>query len=266
MRRFAVIMPITALIAGAAGLFLRYTELNTVFDSVTGFAERGAKVSYYLMLLSVAAFVVSIIYALIVRFTTKASSEYERAFAPASMLYLVIHVILGLAMLFAAYLYWRDATANFALTPFDIVFIVFAALTGISLIFMACGAYKGKSGTGICIFSVIPAIFFCIWLILIYKRHSSDPVLLNFCYQCLAAAFAALSFYYGAGFVFGRPKPAKTIVAFFMSIFFCTVVLLDNISKSELIIYVVVIVTQLVNSAEFIRNLEKRSPVEMAEE
>ncbi len=71
MRRTSLFVPLFALIAGIAGFFLRQTELNTVFDSVTGLAEKGAPVTISLIALSVFFAAASILLSVLITRTTK---------------------------------------------------------------------------------------------------------------------------------------------------------------------------------------------------
>ena len=258
MRRFAFVMPFIALILGIGALFLRYTEINTVFDATTGLPEQNALVTLILIGVSVVVILMAVIFGIVVAKKYDANTEYTRAFSPSGLLYLGVFFILGLGLIAAAVMYYLDQREVMVLL--DMFFAAFAVLTGVSLIFLARSAYKGRGGSELCVFGVIPVFFMCIWLILTYKQHASDPVILDYAYECVAASAAALSFYFGAGYIFKKPKPGKTVFSYLLTIFFCTLVLADDMLLPVKIFLGVIIIAQFINCIEFIRNLKKKQP------
>jgi hypothetical protein len=123
------------------------------------------------------------------------------------------------------------------------------------MMFMARGAYKGRSGGELMMFSIIPPLFFCFWLILVYKDNVANPVILRFAYQCLALAAGALGAYFSAGFVFGKAAAGKTLFSFLVTIFFSAVVLADEMPTPAKIIYAVTLVGSFMNAVVLLRNL-----------
>jgi hypothetical protein len=167
-------------------------------------------------------------------------------------------VILGLAVIGGSVLYFLDMKGSIQFL--DLVFAVFGIFSGISLIVLARGAYKGRGGSEMCLFSVIPSVFFCIWLIMTYKEHAPDPVILDYAYISLAIAAAALSYYYAAGYVYQKAKPGKTIFSYLLTIYFCLVALADQQPASLSILLAAVVLASLINTGVFIRNLAKKMP------
>jgi hypothetical protein len=255
MRKSAAVIPVLALIAGALGFAVRQMEVNTAFESVTGFAKRNAPVTTMLIALSGLVLVLAALFALLVIMKFKAVNDYSKAFAPKGFLYIVAQFILALGWLAADILCFFEKRA--VLTVVDIVWIFLAAVTAFALIFLARGAYKGHGGKELFLFSIIPPIFFCYWLIILYKDNAANPVLLSYCYQCLALASAALSFYFSAGFVFKKSATARSLISFLVTIYFCAVVLADTIILPLKIIFGITIIFQLINTVVFIRNLRR---------
>lgn len=259
MRKCAVILPAIALAAGIAGLFLRHKELEIVFDSTTGLMEPGAPVTMALLGLSAVIILMSIIFAAIVTRGYDAKMEYVRAFSQSSLIYLAVTFLLALVMLFADAMCFTALMKRGSPQAVEVVFIIFAALTAISFVVMARGAYKGRSGPEMMLFGVIPSVFLCLWMVIMYMEKASDPVVLGYGYQCIAIAAAALSFYYGAGFVFKKTNPGKTVFTYLLTIYFCTVILLDNISIWPRLFFAVILVVQFLNAVLFIGNLIKKT-------
>ena len=258
MRKFAVIMPGFALIAGVFGFILRRRELETVFDAVTGLPERGAGVTLGLIMLSVAVLVIGLIFSIAAKVKYDSPQGFENAFGTHSVAYPLFFLVIGLLWLAAAVLHFfnRDYTETVA----ELYFSVLAGLAAISSIFFAVEVYKNPGRKLKLGLSVVPTLFTCFWLILLYRRNASNPVLLTYVYHCLALIAATVSFYLYAGFVFNKSAPGKTIFFCAASIFFCTVTLADEHALWARVILAVIIAVNFVNGAMLIKNLERRNP------
>jgi hypothetical protein len=269
MRKSAVVMPLLALVAGVVGFFLRRTEVDTVFNPVTGLASTDAPVTILLIGLSALAVVGAAVFAAAISRRYKAETEYTRAFAPRGFLYLAVSFLLGLVWLASAAWYFVEKRAaalsampaGFAgrVSVVDFIFTVLAALSAISVIILARGAYKGKGGSEMLLFSVIPPVFFCFWLVILYKENAANPVLLAYCYQVLAIAAATLGYYFSAGFVFGKAVTGRAIASILAAVYFCTLVIADGISQPMKLMFGVTAVNMLMNAVVFLRNLKSRA-------
>lgn len=268
MRKSAVVIPALALIAGICGFLIRRVEINTAFEADTGFAVRGAPVTLALIAVSGAVIALAVLAGILASVRMKAENDYTRAFAPGSFLYLAVSSILGIAWLGADVLYFfsvygQGGTIGLAGSPIisilDIIFIFLAAVSALSVIFLARGAHKGRGGSDLLIFSVIPSVFFCFWLIILYKNNASNPVILSFAYQCLAIAAATLSFYFSAGFVYKKAATGKTLFSFLVTIFFCAVSIADNIGLPLKIMFGLMVLYAFMNAIVFLRNLKSKN-------
>jgi hypothetical protein len=260
MRKSAVAIPIIALIAGAFGFFIRQTELNTAFESVTGLAKRNAQPTLILIGLSVAVIVLAAVFAIIAGSKYKAENDYSKVFAPKGYLYIGVSFLLGLGWIVADALYLLNKSGT-ALSFIDIVFIFLSAVAALAVIVLARGAYKGRGGNEMLLFSIVPSIFFCYWLIILYKNNAANPILLSYCFQCIAIAAAALSYYFSAGFVYNKSVTGRALFSFLVTIFFCAVVLADNVILPIKMIFAVTMILQFVNTVIFIRNLKRKSEI-----
>lgn len=256
MRKYAVVLPLLALIVGAAGFLLRMMEVNSEFEMTTGFAKRDGQTAIILIGLSVAVIVLAAVVGLVSTLTGKADNEYGRTFSPKSFGYIAVSFLLGLIWIAADFIYFFSLQRNGAVSIIDFIFIFLSALSAFSVIFLARGAYKGHGGTEMLLFSVVPSVFFCFWLIVLYKNNAANPVLLSYCYQALAIAAAAISYYFSAGFVFGKAVTGRMLFSFLLAIYFCAVVLADKIGLPVKIFFAVTLCIQLMNTVVFIRNLK----------
>jgi hypothetical protein len=258
MRKSAVMMPLAFLLAGVLGLFVRRWELDTVFDSATGLTARYAPVTLLLIGLSAAALVLSAVLGIVVASRHKAEPEYGRAFKPGSFRYVGASFIFGLGLLAAVVLQYFRRSATGIVTIIDWIFLLLAALTAVSVILLAMGAYTRRRGGRMILFSIIPPLFFCFWLIVLYKDNAKNPVLLDYCYQSLAIAASALSFYFGAGYVFKKPAVGWTVFSNLITVFFCVLVLADNVGLPLRLIFGIVALVAWINANAFIRNLKPK--------
>ncbi|NLA86521.1 MAG: hypothetical protein GX847_04400 [Clostridiales bacterium] len=255
MRKSAVAMPVFALVAGAFGFLIRRIEVNTAFEIATGFAKRDAWSTPVLIALSGFVIILAVLFALLTVTKFKAENDFSKAFAPRGFLYIGAMFILALGWLVTDVFYFLEKRTD--LTAIDIIWIFLAAVTALSLIFLARGAYKGRGGGEMHLFSIIPPIFFCYWLIILYKDNAANPVLLSYCYQCLAIAAAALSFYFSAGFVYKKSVTGRSLASFLVTIYFCAVVLAENTVLPLKIFYGITLLVQFINVIVFIRNLKR---------
>lgn len=269
MRKSAVVIPILALVAGVLGFILRRTEVDTIFNPVTGLAGTDAPVTMLLIGLSVLVVLGAAAFAVAASRRHKAEPDYTRAFAPRGFLYLAVSFLLGLIWLASAVWYFVEKrAAAMSVMPagftgrvslIDMIFTVLAALSAISVIILARGAYKGKGSSEMLLFSVIPPVFFCFWLVILYKDNAANPVLLAYCYQVLAIAAATLGYYFSAGFIFGKAVTGRAITSMLAAIYFCTVAIADGIGQPMKLMFGVTAVSMLMNAVVFLRNLKSRA-------
>ena len=250
-------MPLVALIAGAGGFLIRRNEINTVFDTVTGLARRGSDVTLMLIALSAVFLLAVLIFSLIASSKYTSPPEFENAFGTDTIAYPLLFSLLGIAWLGASVKYFIDAYADGIFPVIELFFSLLSALSAISVIFFAVEVFQNPQCKSKFLLSVIPSLFLCFWLILLYRNNASNPVLLSYCYQCLAIITSALGFYFTSGFVFGKTAPGKTAFFCLASVFFCFITLADNISVGTKIIFAAIIGLNLIHASMLIRMLNR---------
>lgn len=241
-KQYAV--PVIALGAGAVGAVLRYIQINTVYEPVTGLARVMAPVSAALAGWSALVVLVTLLYGKKTVPETKDRLTYTEAFG-CCKLGLLIAVIAAAVMAFAAVknpdvhtVYIGGIGVNF--------FAILGAAAGVSLAVLAYAGYKGRDGIELNLFSVIPAAFFCYLMALEYKGGSTSPVLINYCYGCIAFGAAAVRYFYCAGHTYGRAKAWITFTVMPCCVYFMTLTLADSRNiYMRLIIAAEVLITML---------------------
>ena len=250
-------MPLAALIAGIAGFFLRKKELSLAIDPITGLAERWSKYTLLLGLLSAVAAAVFIIYGILAMRGRDVKPSYKGALSPTGIFTFFLALLGCAAMIAGAVMYFLSMRAIKSSLA-DTVFALFAALSGIGQAALVCGAYKNKSGGSSHIAAVAAPLFLCLWLVITYKNNSTDPELLNYCGMCLALMAAILSFYFSAGYAFGRNGKTCSVIFGLLAVYTCTVAAADFTALSLRLILVGIIVLSGVNTCSLVVNSEKK--------
>ena len=255
-------MPFLALLAGTSGYYLRLLELWSVFEvqpAGQSLPKAGAGVTYALISVTVGFLIVDFLFALNAKRKHASPPGFQNAFGTEPLTYPFIFLAAGLAWLGATVKHFVDLNALGAIPLPEICFSVLSALSAISIALFAVEMYQDPRRKVSLALSIVPTIFMCFWLIMFYSRNSSNPVLLSYCYQCLAIVTSTLGFYFTSGFIYNKPAPGRTIFAFLAAIYFCFVTLADDHSTSIKIIFITLIVINVINSSMLIRRMQKRA-------
>lgn len=256
MRKSALFMPLAAIIAGAFGFALRTKELDTVFDSATGLAERFDPVTVALIVFSLFMTAVFVVFSLCVMKKNRAANSCA-AIAPPAGGMLLVYVIIALFMFAGAALLILESEHNYG-KLMTYIFALFAVLTGAAYIAVPFSAAHGKNKDLMCGISVMPAIFYSLWLVAAYRESAADPVLLNYYYECLALSALALSSYYYAGFAFSKAVPSAMLVTGLVSIYLCILILADSNRTPITLMLISACMAQTANTAVLLFRLEQK--------
>ena len=252
-------MPFLSLLAGAAGFYLRLVELMNVFDIRTGLPERGAAITIGLLALCAAFLIFALLFSIKVGVKYKSPGKFENAFGTDPLTYPFALSVIGVIWLGATVKYFIDINSVRALLTSELCFSVLSALAAISVAFFAIEMYQDPRRKMTFALSIIPTLFMCFWLILLYKQNAANPVLLSYCYECLAIIASALGFYFTSGFVYNKPAPGKAVFTYFAAIFFCFITLADNHSLTIRLIFAALIAVNITYSSMLIRNLRVKT-------
>lgn len=249
-------MPFFALAAGAVGLYLRLMELICVFDELTGLPQRGARETITLIVFSAAVLLIAFLLSLRVTLKYKALPGFENAFGTAPLSYPLVFTLIGIVWFGATVKHFFELRAGGWMPQIELYFLILSALSAISVAFFAIEMYQDPRRRIIIALSIVPSLFMCFWLVIMYRQNATNPILLSYAYYCLAIISSALGFYFTSGFVYNKPAPGKAIFSYLAAIYFCFVTLADSHSTSTKIIFAVIIAINVVYSSMLIRNLE----------
>jgi len=258
MRISAFFVPFFSILACVGGFFLRSSELLNVFDPITGLPDRDATTTFWLISLSFAFLLLITIFAISATIRHKSPRGFENAFGTDPVFYPVVFILIGIVWLIGTYLFFSDHQIAGSLQVIDIYFIALSALAAICVTLFAIEMFQDSRRKAQYMLSIVPTIFFCFWLVLLYRQNASNPILLSYVYQCLALVAAALSFYFTSGFLYDKPGPGKAIVSYCAAIYFCGVTLADPHPLSMRLIFSAIIIASIIHLSMLLRNLQRK--------
>ena len=254
MRIASFFMPLFALLSGAVGYYMRLSELMNVFDERTGLALRGARESYILIAVSAGFLILTTLFSIRVAVKRQAPRGFENAFGTDPVTYPLVFCVIGVVWLGATVKHFLNLYATGSLPMTEIYFLVLSALAAISVAYFAIEMYQDPRRKMVFALSIVPTLFMCFWLIILYRQNATNPVLLSYVYQCLAIIASALAFYFTSGFVYGKPAPGKTVFSYFAAIYFCFVTLADGHTTEIKLIFASLIAVNVLYSSKLLRN------------
>ena len=257
MRKLAFLPPVCALALGAVGFIFRKEVLDTAFDAA-GLAVPGSHSALMLLYLAGAAAVICILLGAIIGGVRKSVPEYVKMFY-GGLLNIVVNIVIAAAFIYACYLVYIRYGSFSELSVLQLLFLIFAVLSAIAFIVAAVGSYRRKGSGALSVFSLAPALFFCIWLIVFYKENSVNPTLIRFAYHCVAFAVTAIAFFAASGYAFEKSGKVLYLITALLAIFLCTMCAADFTgSLPEIILLGATVVELVINTTLFIANLRPR--------
>ncbi len=219
MQKQAWLFSMTATVLGAFGVLLRWLQCETIFDAETGLPVRGAFISYLLVVVLI-AFVAGLWWLAGKMNLDGAREEPEDALAlPCRET--------GWALTAAAVVAGGGAILMF-FTKNDMLLRITALLGLLSAAVLAMTPSLPRWGGFGAFLSVIPVVFFCLWMVVFYKQNSTNPIVWRYAVQILAMAACLLGVFRLSGYVFYRMKPRRAIFACGLALTFALTVLMDE--------------------------------------
>ena len=262
MRIATFFMPFAALLSGAAGFFLRQNELWNIFDVKTGLPERGAAETYALIAVSAVFLLFVLSFCIWISVKRVSPKGFENAFGTDPLTYPFTFAVVAFVWLGATVKYFLDYVPFEPLPLIELCFSILSALAAISVALFSIEMYQDPRRKMTFAMSIVPTIFMCFWLGIMYRENASNPILLDYVYYCLAIITSALAFYFTSGFVYNKPSPGKALFFYFSAIYFCFVTLADDHVFTIKLIFCSILAMNVIYSAKLIRHLRRKEPQE----
>ena len=246
--RKELVLPVTAIVGGAIGFFLRRLELATAFEPDTGLPIEGMPVTWALIALSAAVAVVLLLLCLGVgkgfeggydqAFRARDAAPYMMGMTAGAFLTAAAGVLLLLKLprLYAEASLETSGFPMFSLVPM-VLLAVLCLCSAWSMLMLGKNNYRGEEKGKYSAWLLIPAYTCCMWLIVSYQEHSGDPIILDYVYQLFSVIAAVLGGYFLSGFGFGRSRPAAAAFFSAESMYFALVTLADAHEPAFLLLY-----------------------------
>lgn len=216
-------MTLAAIVLGLLGLTLRRLQLTYAFDS-----SRLPISGHWLTIVLCAACVLGTIsLALCVRRLTRREA-FAANFPPCRICFGLSAVAAALLLLGSAGEVWSAMRTSYGTpTLMQLLPGFFGVLAAMCIFMAAAGKYKGaRPMTAL---YLVPFFFVAVWLVLDFKNSwSSDPVILDYCFELFAMLSAMTALYHLAGFCFDRGRRARTAFWCLTGTVFCTISIADG--------------------------------------
>ena len=246
--RKELVLPVTAIVGGAIGFFLRRLELATAFEPDTGLPIEGMPVTWALIALSAAVAVVLLLLCLGVgkgfeggydqAFRARDAAPYMMGMTAGAFLTAAAGVLLLLKLprLYAEASLETSGFPMFNLFPIALLSVL-CLVSAWSVLMLGRNNYRGQGRGKYSAHLLLPAYTCCMWLIVSYQEHSGDPIILDYVYQLFAVIAAVLGCYFLSGFGFGRGRPAAAAFFSAEAMYFALVTLADTHEPAFLLLY-----------------------------
>ena len=227
MQKNAWTYALSGTVLGAFGLLLRWLQCEIIFDE-NGLPAKNAPMSWLLVIYMV--IMVAVLWWLAGRICSGPTPEEPEEVMAAVTREATVFLVLGAAAvaLGAAYMFLRI---------YDTIFRVTALMGILSAPVMALYPSLNRWGGFGAGLSLIPVAFFAVWLVAFYKTNAVDPTLWNYAMEILAIAGCLLASYRCSAYLFYRADARHGIFACAVGTAFSLMVLMDQITAGERILF-----------------------------
>lgn len=220
-----ILSPLFALLLGVCGAF-SYWKL--MLGSVDGLPAPGEPASIVLIVLCVVAAALFLFFALKSKGMQGGSLYTMPCTIRAALLLgcaatLLLSAVLHLKTVVEAYT-MGGSLLSYVL---ELVLVVLSVPTVISAAFLAKDAKEGTGRSHDSMTVLFPVLYGWFWLIDVYRRHSSNPVLWQYLFLLLAAIALLVAAHGRASFSFGDSKPRLTVFACMSALFLAPISLVS---------------------------------------
>lgn len=234
MQKNTLTIPAATLVMGIFGAFLRWLQSMIIFEE-TGLVTPGETISVVYTVYSLLAAAAMVCIARIWKKRFACPTDVSTALHVCSALPTAITwgfcVICGIA---ALVLMFTAGSAHYPTMQrcFGAAGIVAAAC------FPALPIRQGEGASARTGAAYLP-LFFCYWLVLLYRTDAENPVLWAYAPEILAVAAGTMAFYYVAAYFYGRARPAAALLFLQLSAFLNLCVAFDTMSVAHKALFLV---------------------------
>lgn len=223
----SIALPALAVAGGMAGFFLRRLQLASAYLPDQGLFLHGAPATYLLLGLMA---LLALLFLLLVWRPREGLDDFLPAFGSPSPGQMTVFAAAGLLMMAAGMIGLFSGLRNVQLWQLDPEEYQLSALAsrlltaalclpaGNGVLLMGRMAYRGELNTAGCFLAPFPALAGLVWVFSAHLKHGTEPVLMKYGFSLFAALLLTLAHYYAAGFLYGKPRPRRTLFCALMGI------------------------------------------------
>lgn len=246
--------PVLALVIGAFAAALRWNMLATAFEPDTGLMKNGEVSVMLLCAITGAVLLGAAVFALCLGKRYAPADTFQRGYKNNSVTVMGLSVLAGLAVAAGGVL---GFLGDMERSVTDTVLYALAAASGLCIVVLSVTAYTGKENSFAGIANITPSLYFVCRLALCYRDNAAEPAVLSYCFFLMTLAAASVSFYYAAGFYYGRAKVFGTAVSHLLGVYFCCMALGEGMGLTETLIAAGTLVYLFFSSASAMRNFKR---------
>ena len=222
------------LLASVLGLFLRWLQLTRVFDS-DGLPTTGHPLTLGLSIYCVVVVVAIAVFCLRLPKRKTAQAVYRRsrvstATAAAAGVLLLVACLLRIVQS----LLGLHGTSQQFLSALSILVDVFGFVSALCILAAAAKRYTGRKSNAA--LYIVPFLYIMCRLVLDFKSWSSDPIILDYCFQLFALICTMSGAYRIGGFCFDEGRRRLTAFWSMAGVFF-SIVAMPGSEVGELYFY-----------------------------
>ena len=214
--------------AGAFGVFFRWLQLQLAFDD--GLA--GPSLWNFVVPLSILA-AAWIFRRFVEQFRDdrcRLPKSFHGALKNDLLLYRLVRVAIGAVMCLGALLLFAKSETD-PHVGFLRVLSAVGFLTGLSWPLLLREANRDPRERRVwllCLYAMLPVLFFVVWLVYDYALNSLNSVIWAYAVEVLTVCVSMLAFFRMAGFAYGQPNAEKSLRLCMLGAFLCLMSLADE--------------------------------------
>jgi len=235
MKQLAIKVSGSAAVLSAFGFSARWLQNITIFEEETGLAKSGAFSSWLVVLLILGS-AIGLGIVLIPTLTLGVSDNPAADVRSDSRIYKAVCAAAGGAICISGALMLLNSGSQ-TFPTLQRVLAILAIFTGGSIIYIGAKGKEDADSPLSCLFTLIPVLFGCFWIIVSYKNHSANPVVWQYAIEILAVCAVTIAMYLIAGFVYCRPRIFATALVNAVAALLCFMALGDTIDTVYQIIF-----------------------------
>ena len=236
MQKNALTLTVSAVVLSVFGAFLRWVQTMTIFEEGTGLPVSSA-VSTVFVIYSLAVLGVAVGATVLLFTGLEIPQDGEDAMhtdsgVPVALAWLCCAAFVGggLHMMFSS--------GSFQLPVMQRLFGAICVAAGVCLPILPCRRkHEGVGGVGRRVVGLFLTLFFCFWLIYIYRANADNPVLWRFVPHIFAACANVCTMYYIAAWFFSRTRTMVTLTALPFTVYLNLCVMAEASTLGMLLLY-----------------------------